>query len=356
MADFPTKMVEPTIELTASSTKLTREERTQKANLSAPVGKMELVQADCLPAATEAPNAHATRLEPPEIMESNIQECMNRLSIEIASLKETIDSRRPSETKANENLPKCASIAEINENSADESEGITSLDNEKPREIMMPPPPLIDDKLLSRAAGMYRIMSGLHSSSIFRTTILGIAARINPRRDLTKFASPPQHVATSHSLEIKKSASIEGQNQFSQQKNIGKYARTVKSILKRRQLETDHQHPLALQDAFSQKSISAPDLRLLKDESFQSANEFIPSEPSLSPVRSQSSRSLSFKLDEVLVIPVHSKMLYNRKPDSNITVKKLTSKLRMEIREELNVFKSQEMAVHESSVQHTLYH
>jgi phosphatase and actin regulator 4 len=62
-----------------------------------------------------------------------------------------------------------------------------------------------------------------------------------------------------------------------------------------------------------------------------------------------------FKTD-VKVIPTFRKSEYNRKPDSNATFRKLTPKMKMEIREELNNFKRNEMAVHEDSLQNTCFH
>jgi hypothetical protein len=69
-----------------------------------------------------------------------------------------------------------------------------------------------------------------------------------------------------------------------------------------------------------------------------------------------STRSISFSMDEVPVIETYSKTAYNRKPDNNITVKKLTPKLKQEIREELNDFKKNEMEVHELSASNTAFH
>lgn len=72
--------------------------------------------------------------------------------------------------------------------------------------------------------------------------------------------------------------------------------------------------------------------------------------------RSSSTKSLSFKMDEVTLIPAHPKTKYDRKPDADITFRKLTPQLKMEIREELNMFKQNEMQVHEESLQNTAFH
>lgn len=72
--------------------------------------------------------------------------------------------------------------------------------------------------------------------------------------------------------------------------------------------------------------------------------------------KSASVKSLSFKEEEVEVIHTYSKDAYNRKPDADITFKKLTPKLKMTIREELNNFKKNEMEVHASSEIYTTFH
>lgn len=74
------------------------------------------------------------------------------------------------------------------------------------------------------------------------------------------------------------------------------------------------------------------------------------------PRRLGSTRSISFNTDDVPVIETYSKSAYNRKPDNNITVKKLTPKLKQEIRDELNEFKKHEMEVHELSASNTAFH
>ncbi|KAI9190344.1 hypothetical protein H9P43_001778 [Blastocladiella emersonii ATCC 22665] len=63
------------------------------------------------------------------------------------------------------------------------------------------------------------------------------------------------------------------------------------------------------------------------------------------------------KFDEsVEVLPTFRKTEYNRRPDTNSTFRKLTPKMKMEIREELNSFKRNEMPVHADSLQNTAFH
>lgn len=101
---------------------------------------------------------------------------------------------------------------------------------------------------------------------------------------------------------------------------------------------------------------SAPDLTTLTVDS-----------PQMSRLNSQSSLSsskkkLMFSDDNLpagtpkVYLATHSKTAYNRKPDANMTLKKLTPQLKMEIREELNAYKRSEMQVHEESVRNTAFH
>lgn len=58
----------------------------------------------------------------------------------------------------------------------------------------------------------------------------------------------------------------------------------------------------------------------------------------------------------VYVFPTFKQNEYNRKPDEDVTFRRLTSQLKMQIREELNDYKKNEMEVHESSTGNTCYH
>jgi phosphatase and actin regulator 4 len=60
--------------------------------------------------------------------------------------------------------------------------------------------------------------------------------------------------------------------------------------------------------------------------------------------------------ETVEVLPTFRKTEYNRKPDSDATFRKLTPRMKMEIREELNNFKRNEMSVHETSASNTAFH
>ena len=55
--------------------------------------------------------------------------------------------------------------------------------------------------------------------------------------------------------------------------------------------------------------------------------------------------------ETVEVLPTFRRTEYNRKPDGNSTFKKLTPQMKIQIREELNTFKKNEMNVHEECKQ-----
>ena len=67
------------------------------------------------------------------------------------------------------------------------------------------------------------------------------------------------------------------------------------------------------------------------------------------------SRFLNFN-EVVEVLPTFRATDYNRKTDDSFTFKRLTPKLKQEIREELNHFKREEMEVHKESSQNTAFH
>lgn len=66
-------------------------------------------------------------------------------------------------------------------------------------------------------------------------------------------------------------------------------------------------------------------------------------------------RKLNFH-ESVEVMQTFRLQEYNRRPDQNATFRKLTPKLKMEIRAELNTYKKTEMAIHAASVKNTAFH
>jgi hypothetical protein len=62
-------------------------------------------------------------------------------------------------------------------------------------------------------------------------------------------------------------------------------------------------------------------------------------------------KKILFFAETVEVLPTFRKSEYNRKPDANATFKNLTQQMKVEIREELNNFKKEEMDIHPDSKQ-----
>ena len=58
----------------------------------------------------------------------------------------------------------------------------------------------------------------------------------------------------------------------------------------------------------------------------------------------------------VEVLPTFRSTDYNRKTDDSFTFKRLTPKLKQEIRDELNQFKREEMEIHSESAHNTAFH
>lgn len=67
------------------------------------------------------------------------------------------------------------------------------------------------------------------------------------------------------------------------------------------------------------------------------------------------SRILIFS-ESVEVLPTFRKSEYNRKPDATATFKNLTQQMKVDIREELNQFKKDEMPIHPDSGSNTCFH
>lgn len=55
--------------------------------------------------------------------------------------------------------------------------------------------------------------------------------------------------------------------------------------------------------------------------------------------------------ETVEVLPTFRKSEYNRKPDATATFKNLTQQMKVEIREELNTYKKEEMPIHPESIE-----
>lgn len=60
-------------------------------------------------------------------------------------------------------------------------------------------------------------------------------------------------------------------------------------------------------------------------------------------------RKIILFAETVEVLPTFRKSEYNRKPDNSATFKNLTQQMKIDIREELNNFKKEEMDIHPES-------
>ena len=67
------------------------------------------------------------------------------------------------------------------------------------------------------------------------------------------------------------------------------------------------------------------------------------------PVEELQEKRIIFFAETVEVLPTFRKSEYNRKPDGNATFKILTQQMKVDIREELNNFKKEEMDIHPQS-------
>jgi hypothetical protein len=63
-----------------------------------------------------------------------------------------------------------------------------------------------------------------------------------------------------------------------------------------------------------------------------------------------------FFSDDIQVAATYKKSEYDRKPDDDLTFKRLTPQLKSQIRAELNQYKQSEMSVHADSVHNTCFH
>ncbi|KAG5460435.1 MAG: hypothetical protein BJ554DRAFT_7515, partial [Olpidium bornovanus] len=75
------------------------------------------------------------------------------------------------------------------------------------------------------------------------------------------------------------------------------------------------------------------------------------------PQELQANPKLSIVFNELVqILPTFRHTEYNRKPDMDVTFRRLTPKLKTEIRDELNAYKKNEMPVHEQSLRNTNFH
>ncbi|KAJ1501484.1 hypothetical protein HMI55_003374, partial [Coelomomyces lativittatus] len=129
--------------------------------------------------------------------------------------------------------------------------------------------------------------------------------------------------------------------------------RKLKSCLKRRPAPIELVEKNILKDVPDvANSLKAATASLQKAQLVDNLNHLLAQRPSPEEVPS---RIIQFE-DYVQVAETFMKQEYNRQPDTNATFRKLTPKMKMEIRAELNDFKKNEMEVHTESLKNTSFH
>lgn len=125
--------------------------------------------------------------------------------------------------------------------------------------------------------------------------------------------------------------------------NFKENSQKLKSILKNRPEKTQLEE-LNIIKSTVDGSIAATQLQLKRAQIENTLESKLRDRPAPEDVE----KMLNFS-EVVEVLPTFRKSEYNRKPDTNATFKKLTPQMKIQIREELNTFKKQEMPVHEQS-------
>lgn len=126
----------------------------------------------------------------------------------------------------------------------------------------------------------------------------------------------------------------------------------LKSILKKRPEKDQLVEKGILRDDKVDRSLAHTAEQLKRSQLTDNLNNFITSRPSPDKVQD---KFIGFK-ETVEIVPTFRKGEYNRRPDANATFRRLTPKLKMEIREELNTYKKTEMPIHEASQSNTAFH
>lgn len=134
-------------------------------------------------------------------------------------------------------------------------------------------------------------------------------------------------------------------------KTFEKKQETLKSILKKRPEKSQLQdmHILKGSDINMVESLE-------KERKYDIENKLTAHLRDRPDPSSLKNSKILFFSDEIEVCSTYKKTEYNRKPDDDLTFKRLTPALKTQIREELNQFKKTEMVVHEDSVQNTCFH
>jgi len=125
----------------------------------------------------------------------------------------------------------------------------------------------------------------------------------------------------------------------------------LKSILKRRPEKESLESKNILRGEKQDPSLHAATEKLKRAQLENVLESKIKARPNPEQIKSV----LNFN-EVVEVLPTFRATDYNRKTDDSFTFKRLTPKLKQEIREELNQFKREEMEIHGESAHNTAFH
>ncbi|KAJ3064382.1 hypothetical protein HK102_008217, partial [Quaeritorhiza haematococci] len=126
--------------------------------------------------------------------------------------------------------------------------------------------------------------------------------------------------------------------------NFEKRSNELRSILKKRPEKAALEGMNILKSGDVHPSLVATQQQLRRAQLEDSLENKLRDRP---PIQELEQKKIINFSEVVEVLPTFRKSEYNRKPDTNATFRKLTPQLKVQIREELNTFKKNEMPVHE---------
>ncbi|KAJ3043055.1 hypothetical protein HDV00_005963 [Rhizophlyctis rosea] len=148
-------------------------------------------------------------------------------------------------------------------------------------------------------------------------------------------------------LRVDSSDDIYASGELDNAVNIEERGKALKSCLKKRPERSQLEEMNIIKAGGSlDPSLIAAQQRLKRSQLEDMLSHRLEHRPNVEEL--QEARILVFS-ETVEVLPTFRSSEYNRKPDANATFKKLTSQMKVAIREELNTFKKHEMNVHEES-------
>ncbi|KAI8610415.1 hypothetical protein BC830DRAFT_1145870, partial [Chytriomyces sp. MP71] len=141
-------------------------------------------------------------------------------------------------------------------------------------------------------------------------------------------------------------ASLESSLNFEQKQT------KLKSILKRRSTRAELEEVGIIKATNVSPSIIETQRRLSRSIIEDTLENKLRNRPDVSELESQG----IYFCETVEVHTTFRKSEYNRKPDGDVTFKHLTPQLKVQIRNELNTYKKNEMEIHQDAAGNTCYH